>query len=346
MKLLNKKFVFLPGIALCFLIAVFAYFLGTVFPVIGGPVFAIVFGLILSTENQGASIFKQGISFSSKYLLQLAVVLLGFGMNLNLVVSTGRQSLPVIISTISTSLLVAFCFHKIMKIPTKTAILVGVGSSICGGSAIAATAPVIKADDDEIAQSITVIFIFNILAALLFPSFGNLLGFSHQTGSAFGLFAGTAINDTSSVTAAASTWDLIHHLGNATLKEAVTVKLTRTLAIIPITAILGIYFQKDQVPANGKQKRMALVPPFILLFLGACAITTLCSYFKISSSIFYPFSFLSKFLIIVAMGAIGLGANLNSILKNSKKPLLLGFLCWIFIILVSLLVQHFIIGDF
>ena len=346
MKLFITKFSYLPGIALCFLIAVCSYFFGSLFPVIGGPVFAILIGLILSSFIQKKTYFYQGISFSSKYLLQLAVVLLGFGMNLTLVFSTGKQSLPVILSTITTSLLVAFCFHKIMKIPTKTAILVGVGSSICGGSAIAATAPVIKADDDEIAQSITVIFIFNVLAALLFPSLGSLLGFSHHTGSAFGLFAGTAINDTSSVTAAASTWDMLYHLGNATLKEAVTVKLTRTLAIIPITAALGIYFQKDQISTERKKHNFALIPPFILLFLGACTVTTICSFVHISSTVFSPFTFLSKFLILISMGAIGLNANITFLLKNSKKPILLGFLCWIFIIAVSLLVQHFVVMDF
>lgn len=346
MKLFFTKFTYLPGILFCFCIAVCAYFLGFFLPVIGGPVFAILIGLFLSSFVQKKTSFRQGISFSSKYLLQLAVVLLGFGMNLTLVFSTGKQSLPVILSTITTSLLVAFCFHKIMKIPTKTAILVGVGSSICGGSAIAATAPVISADDDEIAQSITVIFIFNVLAALLFPSLGSLLGFSHQSGSAFGLFAGTAINDTSSVTAAASTWDMLYHLGNATLNEAVTVKLTRTLAIIPITAILGVYFQKDQISTKRKKHNFALVPPFIILFLVACAITTLCSFVHIPITVFSPFTFLSKFLILVSMAAIGVNANITFLLKNSKKPILLGFLCWIFIIVVSLLVQHFVVMDF
>ena len=162
-------------------------------------------------------------------------------MNLSVVLQTGKQSLPIILATISTSLIVSYVLHKAMRIPSKISTLIGVGSSICGGSAIAATAPVIEASDEEVAQSISVIFLFNMIAALLFPTLGTLLGFSTKSGEAFGIFAGTAINDTSSVTAAASTWDSMYHLQSATLDKAVTVKLTRTLAIIPITLVLSFF---------------------------------------------------------------------------------------------------------
>jgi len=146
-------------------------------------------------------------------------------------------------------------FQKVMHIPEKISTLVGVGSSICGGSAIAATATVIDADDEEVAQAISVIFFFNVLAAILFPSLGALLGFSHTSGEAFGIFAGTAINDTSSVTAAASTWDSMYNLGSATLDKAVTVKLTRTLAIIPITLLLAFIRTKRKKGTGGDKSR-------------------------------------------------------------------------------------------
>ena len=173
MDFLKKNYM---GIFVCFVIAVPSWLLGKRFPVVGGAVIA----------------------------LQAAVVLLGFGMNLSVVLQTGKQSLPIIICTISTSLILSWILHKVMNIKGNTATLIGVGSSICGGSAIAATAPVIDADDDEVAQAISVIFFFNVLAALLFPSLGKLIGFDISTGEAFGIFAGTAVNDTSSVTAAAS----------------------------------------------------------------------------------------------------------------------------------------------
>ena len=197
------------------------------------------------------------------------MVLLGFGMNLSVVAATGIQSLPIILSTISVSLLIAFALNKLLKIPTKISILVGVGSSVCGGSAIAATAPVIDANDEEIAQSISVIFLFNVIAALLFPTLGGVLGLSDY---GFGLFAGTAVNDTSSVTAAATAWDAIH--GSNTLDVAAIVKMTRTLAIIPITLVLALHRTKKEAGGGSGVRMKEIFPYFILFFVLASVITT------------------------------------------------------------------------
>lgn len=190
------------GLLLCLAISIPAWFLGKSFPVIGGPVFAILIGMVLTLILKEKEPFTAGINYTSKKILQAAVIFLGFGMNLSQILAGGKQSLPIIISTITTSLIIAFILYKALKLKTNNAILVGVGSSICGGSAIAATAPVIDATDEEVAQSISVIFLFNVLAALIFPTLGAVLGLSNE---GFGLFAGTAINDTSSVTAAAAT---------------------------------------------------------------------------------------------------------------------------------------------
>lgn len=146
------------GILLCLGIAVPSWILGKIFPVIGGAVIAIIAGMIVTMVWNDKGKAEAGIKWTSKVVLQTAVVLLGFGMNLGVIFQTGKQSLPIIICTITTSLIIAGIMQKILKVPANTAILVGVGSSICGGSAIAATAPVIDADDDEIAQSIAVIF--------------------------------------------------------------------------------------------------------------------------------------------------------------------------------------------
>lgn len=228
------------GLLFCLALAVPSAVLGKLFPVVGGPVFAILIGMILALVIKKRDSLECGIKYTSKKILQYAVVLLGFGLNLEVVMETGKQSLPIIVCTITTSLVISYILHRTMNIPEKISTLVGVGSSICGGSAIAATAPVIDADEEEVAQAISVIFLFNILAALIFPVLGTALGFSTTSGEAFGIFAGTAVNDTSSVTAAASTWDSMYHLGSQTLDKAVTVKLTRTLAIIPITLILAL----------------------------------------------------------------------------------------------------------
>ena len=148
------------GLILCLCIAIPSWFVGKQFPIIGGAVIAIIAGMIITLFIKDKDSFDSGIKFTSKKILQWAVVLLGFGMNLTVVLKTGKQSLPIIISTIATSLIIAYVLHRILHIPSKISTLVGVGSSICGGSAVAATAPVIDADDDEVAQAISVIFFF------------------------------------------------------------------------------------------------------------------------------------------------------------------------------------------
>ena len=334
------------GVLVCLGIALPAYFLGKLFPVIGGPVIAILFGMIISIFWKSKGKAAPGIKFTSKKILQWAVIFLGFGMNLNVVFQTGKQSLPIILTTISTSLILAFLMCKILKSPSRISTLIGVGSSICGGSAIAATAPVIGADEEEVAQSISVIFFYNVLAAILFPILGKLLGFDTLSGEAFGIFAGTAVNDTSSVTAAASTWDSMWNLGSETLDKAVTVKLTRTLAIIPITLTLAIFqgkkVKKDNVENIENQSKFSLkkiFPFFILWFILASVITTVATNFGVPSSFFSPLKTLSKFFIIMAMSAIGLNTDIVKLVKTGGKPLLMGGVCWIGITLVCILMQ-------
>lgn len=322
----------IAGILLCLSISLPAWYLGKLFPVVGGPVCSILIGMALAPFLKGKEVFRPGVAFTSKKILQYAVILLGFGMNLSVVIEKGRQSLPVIISTIATSLIIAALLYRILKIPTRSAILIGVGSSICGGSAIAATAPVIEADDEEIAQSISVIFLFNIAAAIFFPALGAALGLSNE---GFGLFAGTAINDTSSVTAAASAWDGLY--GSNTLEAATIVKLTRTLAIIPITMFLALYRTRKEQNGSGNTLNMAKIFPFfVLFFLLASVLTTV---FHLPGSVTGPLKDLSKFFIIMAMAAIGTNTNLVTLIKTGMKPIILGLSCWIGISLVSLVMQ-------
>lgn len=320
------------GIILCLIIAIPSFYMGKLFPVVGGPVFAILAGMVITQLIKEKGKFKAGITFTSKKILQYAVILLGFGMNLSDILSKGSQSLPIIISTISTSLIISFAMFKLMKMPSKISTLVGVGSSICGGSAIAATAPVIEASDEEIAQSISVIFLFNIVAALIFPALGSILGLSNE---GFSIFAGSAINDTSSVTAAASAWDGIH--ASNTLDGATIVKLTRTLAIIPITLVLAIYRSKkakDDAQSTFSFKKV--FPFFILFFILASVITTV---FNLPVEVTSPLKELSKFFIIMAMSAIGLNTNIVHLIKTGGKPILMGFCCWVGIAIVCLTMQ-------
>ncbi|MBG9980945.1 putative sulfate exporter family transporter [Facklamia sp. DSM 111018] len=323
-----------PGILLCLLVAVPAYFLGKVFPLVGGAVFALLSGMCVAPFLRKQAKWQEGVQFVAKDILQYAVVFLGFGLNLQVVWKTGKESLPIILTTISTSLLIAYLFYKIVDIPKKTAILIGVGSSICGGSAIAATAPVIEAEEDQVAQAISVIFLFNILAALLFPMVGVILNFPQTSGDSFGTFVGTAVNDTSSVTATAATWDSMFQLGNQTLDKAVTVKLTRTLAIIPITMLLGM----SQFSSQSTSQKQTF-PTFILGFIAASLVTSLVLLLGGSEQFFLPFKVLSKFLIIMAMAAIGYKTDVIKLIREGGKPILLGLCCWLGITIMTLLIQ-------
>ena len=329
-----------PGLLLCLALAVPCWLLGKAFPIVGGPVFAILAGMIVTLFYRNKAGTQAGIVYTSKKILQYAVILLGFGLNLSEIAKVGATSLPIIISTISTSLIVSFVLYKLLNMPANISTLIGVGSSICGGSAIAATAPVIGADDEEIAQSISVIFLFNILAALIFPTLGGALGLSNE---GFGLFAGTAVNDTSSVTAAASAWDGMHPGAN-TLDQATIVKLTRTLAIIPITLVLAIWRTAKVKRAGGAQENgfslKKVFPFFIIFFVLASVITTAATSAGMTASAFQPFKELSKFFIIMAMGAIGLNTDLVKLVRTGGKPIFMGLCCWLAITAVSLGMQH------
>ena len=333
-----------PGVVLCALIAVPSWFLGKLVPVIGPAVFAIVIGMIIAFFRRPKWL-DAGIRFTSKKVLQASIVFLGFGMNFFTVVQVGGDSLLIILSTIATSLLVSFIMYKILKTPANVATLVGVGSSICGGSAIAATSPVIRAKDSEVATSISVIFLFNVIAAFTFPAIGQVLGMS-DTG--FGMWAGTAINDTSSVVAAGQSWASM--VGNDTaLQYATIVKLTRTLAIIPITLALALWqaikakraAKAGTAAAGGTGFNFVKVFPwFVIFFLVAAVVNTwLFPAVGIGENVSDFLSEAGKFMIAFAMAAIGLNTNVVKLVKTGWKPILMGLACWVCIAGVSIGVQ-------
>lgn len=324
------------GLVLCLAISFPAFYLGQLVPVVGGPVFAIAIGMVITLMWKNKSSVQKGVNFSSKTILQWAVILLGFGMNLSEVLLQGSRSLPIIVTTIATALIIAYLMYKWLHMPSKISTLIGVGSSICGGSAIAATAPVIDASDGEIAQSISVIFLFNVIAAVIFPSLGQMLGL---TNDGFGLFAGTAVNDTSSVTAAAAAWDGMH--GSDTLSQATIVKMTRTLAIIPITLVLALIRtsrEKRSDSSKGVKVSLAKIFPwFVLWFIVASVITTV---FSLDSAVTDPLKTLSRFLIVMAMAAIGFNTDIVKLFRTGGRPILMGLACWIGVAVSSLAMQQ------
>jgi len=325
----------IPGMLLCLVIAIAAWLLGERITIIGGAVFGIVIGIIAALFKRPAK-YDAGIRFTSKKILQYSIILLGFEMNIGNIIKVGGQSLFVIIFTLTASFVTAFLVSKALKIPADISILIGVGTSICGGSAIAATAPVIKAKDEDVAQAISTIFLFNIIAVFLFPAIGHLIGLS-DTG--FGMWAGTAINDTSSVVAAASSWS--QQAGSSTALEFATiVKLTRTLMIVPITLVLAVYIsrkaKKEAAQSKGAYSFRKIFPWFVLGFIAAALVYT---FLPIPASLSSFLVKAGKFLIVMAMAAIGLNTNLKKLLTQSIRPLLLGLCCWGAVSVVSLLVQ-------
>ena len=339
-----------PGLALCAVIAVPAWFLGKLVPVIGSAVFAIVFGMILAFFRRPAWL-DGGIRFTSKKILQASIVFLGFGMNFMNVISVGGDSVLIILSTIATSLIVAFVMSRLLRIPSNTAMLVGVGSSICGGSAIAATAPVIGAKDNEVAVSVSVIFLFNVIAAFTFPAIGQALG---MTDAGFGMWAGTAINDTSSVVAAGQSWESMTG-SDVALGYATIVKLTRTLAIIPITLALAVWqmikarrtsakagTEGTSVSADAglKFSFVKVFPWFVIFFLVAAVVNTWLFTPVGAENVSGFLSDAGKFMITLAMAAIGLNTNVVRLVRSGLRPILLGLTCWVAIAFVSIGVQH------
>lgn len=327
-SIVNKLY----GILLAAIIAVPAWLLGDKFPIVGSPVLGILFGMLLAFWKRPA-FFNEGITYTSKKLLQYSIILMGFGMNLFNVFKVGKETLILMCFTLTAAFITAYIVGRLLKLDEKTTILIGVGSSICGGSAIAATSPVINAKEEEVAHAISTIFLFNALAAFTFPLIGHLF---HMSNECFGLWAGTAVNDTSSVVAAG------YSFSTAAGNLAVIVKLTRTLAIVPITIALALYTSRKE-KEKGQYNLVKIFPWFVFGFIAASIAYT---FLPLPASFTNFIVQLSKFIIVMAMASIGLNTNIISLIKKGGKPIFLGFSCWIILAFVSLIVQHLIMGIF
>ncbi|GLQ96991.1 hypothetical protein GCM10007863_14110 [Dyella mobilis] len=321
------------GLLLAIGIALAAWFLGRAVPVIGGPVFGILLGIVVRNLLSPSESFTPGIQFASKQVLQWSIIALGFGLSLTQVAKTGMESLSVTLVTMTTAFVTALLLGRLMKVHNKLQILIGVGTAICGGSAIAAVTPIIKPDDHDTAFAISTIFLFNVVAVLLFPLLGHLL---HLSDLGFGMWAGTAINDTSSVVAAGYSYS------KAAGDFATIVKLTRATLIIPICLILAVAVavrEKRAAKQAGTTSDFSLgriFPWFILWFLVASAART-AGFVPVAIQ---PLLHLAaEFMIIVALTAIGLSANLRKMASAGARPILLGLGVWAAVSISSLLVQ-------
>jgi uncharacterized integral membrane protein (TIGR00698 family) len=319
------------GVMVCVGLAVPAWLLGEAVPVAGGPVVGILLGLIVTNLWKNKGPCGAGIKAASKRVLQMAIVLFGFQMNFKNVVELGGSAIILILAVISAAFIVAVFAGKALKIPFNEKTLIGVGTAICGGSAIAAAAPVIEAEEKEVVRAISTIFLFNIIAAFLFPALGRLFGMSDTV---FGMWAGSAVNDTSSVVAAG------YAFSDAAGTTATVVKLTRTIMIIPVTLIIAL--TKPGAKAGGRRVNiLGTFPWFVLAFLLASVINTTGI---IPAEIPAFWSKMGKFLIVAAMVAIGFGCDIKELIKGGKKPILLGFCCSVCVAVTSLLINTMGIG--
>ena len=318
----------LPGIGLALALAAVATAIGAVIPVVGSAVPAIVLGVVISLLRRPSEGFRPGTSFTSSTLLQVAVVLLGAQLSLTEVARVGLESLPVMVSTLAACLLATAILGRLLRVERDLAILIGVGTGICGASAIAAVSPVIRARNSSVAYAMSTIFLFNILAVVLFPPLGRALGLSQHE---FGLFAGTAVNDTSSVVATAGVY------GAAALGFAVVVKLVRTLMIIPISVGLAISTARRDGARVAVTPRglVSLVPWFLIGFLALSAVRTAG---LIPDVVLAPISAVSSFLIAAAMAAIGLSTDVRGLRTAGVRPLVMGALLWLVVTVTSLAV--------
>ncbi|AHK31991.1 UPF0324 membrane protein [Rhodococcus opacus PD630] len=329
-----------PGLSLAVAIAVVATIVGRMFPLIGGPVTGIVLGVLTATLIKPGDRLKPGIKTSSKFLLQVSVVILGSQLSLTQVVRVGFDSLPVMVGTLAICLIAAYFIGRWMGVIGDLRTLIGVGTGICGGSAIAAVTPVIGAAEVAVTYAISTVFLFNIAAVLAFPVIGHALGMSQHS---FGLFAGTAVNDMSSVVAVSATY------GTESANYAVVVKLARTLLIIPICLGLAAMVERktradarrtvDGTAAASTATRVRvhrLVPWFLIGFLLAAAAN---SAGLIPAGAHHGLSATSLFLITVALSAIGLSTDLPGLRRTGPRPVILGATLWAIVSLASLGLQ-------
>lgn len=330
---MSKIKVLLPGILLAFLLALVSRLIESILPVhlIGASVIALFLGMLLHRYVVYKTEFKPGLVFTSKRLLKFAIILLGASLNLTIVFNVGQLSLIVMLFTLLTCFGGGYFIGKALGLNWKLSNLISAGTGICGGSAIAAIAPVVDAEDSDIAYAMSATFLFDIAMILAFPLMGHALGLSDM---AYGLWTGTAVNDTSSVVAASYAYS------QAAGDFAVMVKLTRTLSIIPtvivFTLIAARINQKSQVTSK-KVNVLKLFPWFILGFLG---LTTLNSVGAIPQQVSILLKDMSKFIMIAALGAIGLNTNFNHMRKSGLAPMLHGFIISILVVIVAIVVQY------
>ncbi len=321
-----------PGLALCVAIAAVALLIGQEVPLVGAPLFAIAIGvLITNTLRDTLRLTTLKIGDISKLCLKTGIVILGASLDLGDIVHTGGNSLAFLAVTVTAGLVTALVVGKWLGLDWRMRCLIGMGTTICGASAIAALAPVIRAKAEEIAYAVTVVFVFNMIAVFLFPTLGHLFGLSDN---GFGIWTGTAVNDTSAVVAAGFAFS------NDAGSIATIVKLTRTTLIIPL--VIGFGLALPWLDPDAPKQSVSLTrrvydafPVFILLFLAASLARTAGLIGGHAADV----QILGRWVLVVALAAVGLLGHWRAFAGAGARPLLLGGLTWFAVAAASLLMQ-------
>lgn len=329
-----------PGVMLAVGVAAIACFIESLLPIhlIGSAVIAMFIGMVLNYFLKNTKLFASGLKFTSKKILKLAIILLGLSLNITTILNVGKMSLLVMVFTLLTCFGGGYFIGKALGLNWKLSNLISAGTGICGGSAIAAIAPTIDADDNDVAYAMSATFLFDMAMIVLFPIMGRAIGMSDQ---AFGIWAGTAVNDTSSVVATA------YAFSEGAGDYATMVKLTRTLAIIPTVitfAFIQLRLKKKEALAKSQDgselkanfKITKIFPWFILGFL---AMSVVASVFSIPTAVVTGTKSVSKFLMVSALAAIGLNTSFSNMKKAGIRPMLHGFIISALVVVVALLVE-------
>lgn len=319
----------LRGMILVVVIAIVAHYLGSLFPLVGGILFAIILGLILGSLWDVSPIYQSGITFVVTKLLKLAVVLLGISLNLNAIVDIGRQSIIVVVTSVILGIALTYWFGKLLKLDRTLTLMIGIGTSICGTTAISCVKGILDAKEDETAYAISTIVFFNLIAFFVYPFVGQLLNFNAID---FGIWSGTAVHDTSSAVAVGFAYS--SEAGDV----ATTVKLARTLFLLPVILILPA-LMSNQKKGSVKNSLKNAFPWFILWFLFMSILNSLGFFSEGLQAFSNDFA---KFIIVMVMAAVGLQVNLKGFVKLGYKPFLTGLFASVVVSIVSLIMIRFL----
>ena len=335
---MKKFFNYMPGFLIALIIALLARYIESLLPIplIGESVIALFIGMTLNQIKKPSKAIEAGLKFTSKKVLKFSIILLGASLSIGTILNVGRLSLTVMLFTLLTCFGGGYFVGKWLNLDWKLSNMISAGTGICGGSAIAAMAPVIEAEDKDIAYAMSATFLFDMAMIIMFPILGRMMGLSDM---AYGLWAGTAVNDTSSVVAAG------YAFSEAAGDFATMVKLTRTLSIIPTVLIFSLINVRinnknsnKNNPNYNKVKITSLFPWFILAFVGMALIN---SFGLIPTIVSNTMKTISKFLMVSALAAIGMNTDFREMKESGINPMIHGFIISALVVIVAIMVEYY-----